>query len=124
MAVLKVLPDVMRESIDAEQHPDFKKGANGIRSIENGVNANVTIHRLYGAVRIGEDTYRVKVTLKEDSTSAEPKTPHSYEATKIELLAGTLGNSATSLSPNTNNSISATKLLKDVEMSYNPGINC
>jgi hypothetical protein len=99
LAVLKVLPDVIRESVDAEQHADFKKGKDGVRSAENGVNPNVTIHRLYGAVRMDGKVYRVKVTLKEDKTSKEPKVPHSYEATKIELFAGTLGNSDNSLSP-------------------------
>ncbi|WP_337377694.1 LPD23 domain-containing protein [Prevotellamassilia timonensis] len=121
LAVLKVLPDVIRESVDAEQHADFKKGEDGVRSAANGVNPNVTIHRLYGAVRMDGKVYRVKVTLKEDKTSKEPKVPHSYEATKIELFAGTLGNSDNSLSPNTNNSITAAKLLNGVEKSYDGG---
>ena len=121
LAVLKVLPDVIRESVDAEQHADFKKGKDGVRSAENGVNPNVTIHRLYGAVRMDGKVYRVKVTLKEDKTSKEPKVPHSYEATKIELFAGTLGNSDNSLSPNTNNSITAANLLNGVDKSYYGG---
>ena len=121
LSVLKVLPDVIRESVDAEQHADYKKGEDGVRSAKNGINPNVTIHRLYGAVRMDGKVYRVKVTLKEDKTSQEPKVPHSYEATKIELLAGTLGNSDNSLSPNTNNSITAAKLLNGVEKSYGGG---
>ena len=121
LAVLKVLPDVIRESVDAEQHADFKKGKDGVRSAENGVNPNLTIHRLYGAVRMDGKVYRVKVTLKEDKTSKEPKVPHSYEATKIELFAGTLGNSDNSLSPNTNNSITAANLLNGVDKSYDGG---
>lgn len=121
LSVLKVLPDVIRESVDAEQHADYKKGEDGVRSAKNGINPNVTIHRLYGAVRMGGRLYRVKVTLKEDKTSKEPKVPHSYEATKIELFAGTLGNSDNSLSPNTNNSITAAKLLNGVEKSYDGG---
>ena len=121
LAVLKVLPDVIRESVDAERHADFKKGKDGVRSAANGVHPNVTIHRLYGAVRMDGKVYRVKVTLKEDKTSKEPKVPHSYEATKIELFAGTLGNSDNSLSPNTNNSITAAKLLNGVEKSYGGG---
>mgnify|MGYP006987710768 CR=1 FL=1 len=121
LSVLKVLPEVIRESVDAEQHADYKKGEDGVRSAKNGINPNVTIHRLYGAVRMGGRLYRVKVTLKEDKTSKEPKVPHSYEATKIELFAGTLGNSDNSLSPNTNNSITAAKLLNGVEKSYDGG---
>ena len=91
MSTLRVLPDVIRESIDAEQHPDFKKGVDGKRSAENGVNSDVMIHRLYGAIRIGDDIYRVKVTLKENRRTKETTKAYSYETTKIELLAGQHG---------------------------------
>lgn len=121
LAVLKVLPDVIRESVDAEQHADFKKGEDGVRSAENGVNPNVTIHRLYGAVRMDGKLYRVKVTLKEDVKSERSaKKAYSYEATKIELLAGTLVKPEGD-DPNTNNSITAAKLLNGVEKSYDGG---
>ena len=52
MAVLRVLPDVIRESVDAEQHADYLKGKDGMRDKKNGINPDVTIHRLYGAVRM------------------------------------------------------------------------
>ena len=90
LAVLKVLLDVIRESVDAEQHADFKKGEDGVRSAANGVNPNVTIHRLYGAVRMDGKLYRVKVTLKENTRTKETPKAYSYEATKIELLEGSL----------------------------------
>ena len=121
LAVLKVLPDVIRESVDAEQHADFKKGKDGVRSAENGVNPDVTIHRLYGAVRMDGKLYRVKVTLKEDTQNEElAKKAYSYEATKIELLAGTLVKPEDD-DPNTNNSITAANLLNGVEKSYGGG---
>ena len=120
LSVLKVLPDVIRESVDAEQHPDYKKGGDGSRSVGNGVNEHVTIHRLYGAVNIDGKTYRVKVTLKEDRTNNEPQKAYSYEATKIELLAGQHEEAVTS-SRNSNNSITAANLLQDVEKSYGNG---
>ena len=90
LAVLKVLPDVIRESVDAEQHADFKKGEDGVRSAANGVNPNVTIHRLYGAVRMDGKLYRVKVTLKENTRTKETPKAYSYRQTKIELLEGSL----------------------------------
>ena len=120
LSVLKVLPDVIRESVDAEQHPDYKKGEDGSRSVGNGVNEHVTIHRLYGAVNIDGKTYRVKVTLKEDRTNNEPQKAYSYEATKIELLAGQHEEAVTS-SRNSNNSITAANLLQDIEKSYGNG---
>ena len=121
LAVLKVLPDVIRESVDAEQHADFKKGEDGVRSAENGINPDVTIHRLYGAVRMDGKLYRVKVTLKEDTQNEElAKKAYSYEATKIELLAGTLVKPEDD-DPNTNNSITAANLLNGVDKSYDGG---
>ena len=121
LSVLKVLPKVIRESVDAEQHADFKKGEDGVRSAENGINPDVTIHRLYGAVRMDGKVYRVKVTLKEDTQNEKlAKKAYSYEATKIELLAGTLVKPEDD-DPNTNNSITAANLLKGVEKSYGGG---
>ena len=117
LSVLKVLPDVIRESVDVEQHPDYKKDNDGVRSKENGVNEDVTIHRLYGSVGIDGNTYRVKITLKEDTRNSKlPKGTYSYEATKIELLAGTLGKPDGD-APSTNNSISVAKLLQGVKKS-------
>ena len=147
LAVLKVLPDVIRESVDAEQHADFKKGEDGVRSAANGVNPNVTIHRLYGAVRMDGKLYRVKVTLKENTRTKETPKAYSYEATKIELLEGSLSqtegshnlepsNSKSEVSAGqhgnvsgltstfprySDKSITAAKLLNGVEKSYDGG---
>ena len=120
-AVLKVLPEVLKTSIDVETHPDFKKDENGIRKPGNGYNKDVLVHRCYGAVNINGETYRVKITLKENVRTNETTGTHSHEATKIELLAGQHGDVAMTSPRNSNNSISATKLLKDVEMSYVSG---
>ena len=54
LAVLGLLPEVIRESVDAEQHADYRKGADGNRG-GNGVNPDVTIDG---------KTYRVKETVK------------------------------------------------------------
>jgi hypothetical protein len=32
MSVLNILPDLIRESVDAEQHPDYIKGEDGVRN--------------------------------------------------------------------------------------------
>ena len=121
MSVLKVLPDVLKTSIDAETHPDFLKSENGKRNVENGVNKDVLVHRCYGAVSIDGKPYRVKITLKENVKTKESTNTHSYEATKIELLAGQHGD-VTRTSPRySNNSITAAKLLNGVEMSYDSG---
>ena len=119
LSVLKVLPDVIRTSVDAEQHYDHVK-KDGVRSASSAINKNIIIHRLYGAAEIDGRIYRIKVTLKEDETNNAPNKAYSYEATKIELLDG-LSEEAVTSSRNSNNSIPTTKLLKGVEKSYEKG---
>ena len=85
LSVLTKLTDVIHESIETEIHPDYKKGEDGMRSVENGYGEGVLVHRLYGAVELDGKTYRVKTTMQEFRGGKENK-PHSYEVTKIELL--------------------------------------
>lgn len=120
LSVLKVLPDVIREGVDAETHLDYLKGGDGVRSPEFGINKGVMIHRVYSAVELSGELYRVKVTLKMYDDLNTPGKPHSYEAIKIELLKGTLVDT-NSTNPSNSNSISVAKLLKDVEKSYEKG---
>ena len=149
LSVLPKLTDVIHESIEAEIHPDYKKGEDGIRGIENGYGEGVLVHRLYGAVELAGKMYRVKTTMQEFRGGEENK-PHSYEVTKIELLdaPGTAvlpdsspldttpsnsknitsegsekANESDSLPLNsaTNGYISTAKLLQGVEKSYDSG---
>ena len=119
-SVLRVLPDVINNSIVGETHPDYIKGADGVRRIENGQNQYVTIHRLFGAVTIDGKDYRVKTTLREYKDKNRISKPYSYQVTEIELLAGNLANTE-NIDPGTNNSISAANLLNKVEKSYEKG---
>ena len=132
LSVLKVLPSVIRTGVDAEQHLDYLKGTDNIRDPRNGVREGVMIHRVYGAVSIGDNTYRVKVTLKVYDDASRHVKPHSYEATKIELLdesnssikgeplKGRLVGVKDS-NPSNSSSLSVAKLLKGIEKSYEPG---
>ena len=113
------MPDVLYESIDAEQHPDRKKGVDGTRDKAHGINSTDIIHRLFGAVEIGGKTYGVKTTVKEIVRQNGEKTVHSYEATEIELLAGQTEKGAPS-SRNSNNSINVANLLQGIESADNP----
>lgn len=148
LSVLPKLTDVVHESIEAEIHPDYKKGEDGIRGIENGYGEGVLVHRLYGAVELDGKMYRVKTTMQEFRGGEENK-PHSYEVTKIELLdspgkrenpdrpplvssnnsknitseGSEKANESDSLPLNsaTNGYISTAKLLQGVEKSYDSG---
>lgn len=125
IAVLKKLPEVISNSIEAEVHPDYTKNNEGVRNADNPINNKSLIHRFYGAVTIDGKTYRVKTTMKEYADINRAKNAYTYEVTKIELLeAPTLGGSGTSKDPvamTSNNSISGAKLLKDVEKEYDKG---
>lgn len=126
LSALKELPQIISQFIDAEVHPDYKKGENGVRSGENGVdNDGLLVHRMYGAINIDGETYRVKTTMHEFKDDNTQNIPHSYEVTKIELIE------SSSVTPYNNgidrplnvstNSISAAKLLNGVEKSYDKG---
>ena len=121
LSVLKKLKDVIKESIEAEIHPDYKKNEVGDRHPYMGHSENVLVHRLYGAVMIKGKLYRVKTTMQEFRGN-NPNRPHSFEVTKIELL----DSPTTEVLPNSgpsdvsNNSITGAKLLKNVGKSYQP----
>ena len=123
-AVLKVLPDVIREGIEAETHPNFNKVGNA-RKPEYGYDNHLLIHRVYGAVDIDGVVYRVKITMKENMQDRSlPNKPYSYEvtdiSTKIEPLEA-IDAQAQDHSSHSNDSISGANLLKNVEMSYDKG---
>lgn len=123
-AVLKVLPDVIREGIEAETHPNFNKVGNA-RKPEYGYDNHLLIHRVYGAVDIDGVVYRVKITMKENMQDRSlPNKPYSYEvtdiSTKIEPLEA-IDAQAQGHSSHSNDSISGANLLKNVEMSYDKG---
>ncbi len=120
LSVLKWLKDVIRISEDVEIHPDYNKGIGRTRSINNGYSDNVLIHRLYGAVIIDEDIYRVKTTMKEYLDVDNSNKAYNYEVTKIELLEPKVGTQKRKTTE-TRNSISSAKLLKGVEKSYDKG---
>jgi site-specific DNA-cytosine methylase len=120
MSVLKVLPSILRESVDAIQHVDRNKVGNE-RSEDFGVNPDVMIHRCYGAVNIGDKVYGVKITLKENVRTHEKTKLYSYEATKIELLDGQSGDVAMTSPRNSNNSITVAKIIKGFETAKKNG---
>lgn len=136
LSVLKVLPAVIGESIEAEMHPDYSKGEDGKRSASNGLNESNLIHRFYGAVDIAGNIHRVKITIIENKT-AEKKKPHSFEVSNVELVEETAGQdgregtdthhprysetSSERLISGNVATIPAAKLLQGVEKSYDKG---
>lgn len=123
LATLKVLPRVINRSILAETHPDYGK-VNGRRSAENGVNnPNLLVHRLYGAIEIDGQLYRVKTTLHERYNADDRA--YDYMVTNMELvISGSSTSNALTSSTNKHTSterLAVAKLLKGVEKSYESG---
>lgn len=123
LAVLKALPEVIGESVEAEVHPDYLKGYDGKRRPENGYNPDGLVHRFYGAVALSGQIYRVKTTIKEFRNNKLPAIPHSYEVTKVELLPEDNNSKMEpTVSPHTEGvPHGIANLLKNVEKSYEPG---
>lgn len=124
LSVLTKLPEVISESIEAEVHPDYKKGADGVRHPKNGYNEDKLIHRYYGAVDIEGETFRVKTTIIETQGNKVAVTPHSFEVTEVELLSN--DNSPKNLEPTVSPEKPGAphrtaKLLQGVEKSYDSG---
>ena len=123
LAVLKKLPEIIGDSIEAEVHADYKK-QDGRRTSGSEVNSASLVHRFYAAVNMDGVPYRVKITMREHADSNMSTVAHSYEVTQIELLKAPSDNTISTVEPlamTSNSSISVAKLLHGVEKSYNSG---
>lgn len=128
-AVLKVLPELIREGLDAETHPNFRKVRDD-RKPEFGYDKNLLMHRVYSAVSVDGNLCRVKISMKENMTGNNiPIKPYSYEVTDISTKIEPLGPIGVQARTSTGedgipiSSILGAKLLKNVEMSYDKGKN-
>ena len=123
LSALLKLPEIIENSVDAEIHPDYIKDANENRSRQNGIdNSDMLVHRLYGAVEIKGEIYRVKVTMYE--YKAAPNVPHTYEVNEIEVANNPSAFTKISVRKPldvSTTSISVANLLYNVEKSYDKG---
>ena len=104
MSVLRVMPQIIENSVIGEIHED-----------KNNIPQLRDIVRLYSAVEINEKLYRAKTTVKRYNDNSVKSKAYSYEVKEIELLDGTLGDDHNNPLPRTsNNSITAAKLLQNI----------
>lgn len=127
-AYLEIIPrisDVLKNSILIEEHRDRVKNTNGKRLPENRSDISILkIQRLFGAINVGEDLYRSKITLQVYQEDSDLGRNHGFEIVRIELFGpktSSMKKSEADL-PLPNSSISIANLLKDLELSYEPGV--
>ena len=118
-AVMDKLDKVINESIEIEEHPDIKK-KDGERKWDNGFNKGILMHRFAAAVRIGDEIYRVKTTMKEYENPQKANGHYTYEVTKIEVL-DEQSNTPNGRSNVSDVFVSGAKLLNNLEKSYDSG---
>ena len=118
-AVMDKLDEVINESVEIEEHPDIKK-KDGERKWDNGFNKGILMHRFAAAVRIGDEIYRVKTTMKEYENPQKANGHYTYEVTKIEVL-DEQSNTPNGRSNVSDVFVSGVKLLNNLEKSYDSG---
>ena len=122
LALADHLDEIINNSIEVEEHPDYTKDEKGVRG--NEINSNTLMHRFYGAVTIDGKQYRVMTLMRENQNLEENNGIHSYKVKTIEVLNNELpstSNGVRSESITTIPSTSVTKLLQGVEKSYDKG---
>ena len=122
LALAEHIGEVIGESIEVEEHPDYLKNENKERDT-NVINDNALMHRFYGAITVDGETYRVMTLMREDIQKTIGKGVHAYEVTKVELLNDDTPSSSSggrSIDENIT-SVAVANLLKDVEKSYDSG---
>lgn len=89
-AVLTKLRDVIACSALVDEHPSYFKDENNNRTPSAGVDPNVDIEVLYGAVRFGSEVYRVRTTIKRSKHRDGGRKAYAYSVSEVQVLAGTL----------------------------------
>lgn len=128
-AYIEALPytvEILKSSLLLEEHRDRKKNVSGKRRYYLPSDPSISkVQRLYGAILLnGGNLYRTKSTVKVYQENLDAGKHHGIEIVKIELISPKTSNliqSEVNLPPLTS-SISLAKLLKGVELSYEPNV--
>jgi len=117
LSVLNHLDEVINNSIEIEEHPDYNKRDNDERSPKNGFNPSVLMHRFIGVINVDGTPYSVMTLMKEFKQKELQPKEYAYDVEKIEVLDDM---------PNTSNGVGKAisgpyplaNLLKDIVKSY------
>ena len=123
LAMAEHLDEIIGQSIEVEEHPDYLKNERGERDTQK-VNGAALMHRFYGAVVVDGVPYRVMTLMREEANSNIGNGIHAYEVQKIEVLDN-MPNTSNGVDSHSQSKIGSSyplaKLLKDVEKSYDSG---
>ena len=122
LALAEHLDEVINNSIEVEEHPDYQKNDNKER---DGLkwNKDALMHRFYGAVDVDGTTYRVMTLMHEKNNAIDGNGVRAYEVQTIEVLNEELSSTPNGVgsTERERSTYPVAKLLKDVEKSYDPG---
>ena len=85
IAMAEHLDEIIGQSIEVEEHPDYLKNEKGERDTSI-INDKALMHRFYGAVVVDGVPYRVMTLMREEKNPIVGNGIHAYEVQKIEVL--------------------------------------
>lgn len=125
IAMAEHLDEIIGQSIEVEEHPDYLKNEKGERNTSI-INDKALMHRFYGAVVVDGVPYRVMTLMREDRRFNEGNAVHAYEVQKIEVLDEETPNTPNGSHTSKVNAlvpVAFAKVIKNVEKSYDTGKN-
>lgn len=125
IAMAEHLDEIIGQSIEVEEHPDYLKNEKGERNTSI-INDKALMHRFYGAVVVDGVPYRVMTLMREDRRFNEGNAVHAYEVQKIEVLDEETPNTPNGSHTSKVNAlvpVAVAKVIKNVEKSYDTGKN-
>ena len=123
IAMAEHLDEIIGQSIEVEEHPDYLKNEKGERDTSI-INDKALMHRFYGAVVVDGVPYRVMTLMREDRRFNEGNAVHAYEVQKIEVLDEETPNTPNGSHTSKVNAlvpVAVAKVIKNVEKSYDTG---
>ena len=124
LAMAEHLDDVIGQSIEVEEHPDYIKNEHDERDTSL-INDKALMHRFYGAVVVDGVPYRVMTLMREERNPIVGNGIHAYEVPKIEVLDEETPNTPNGVGSHPQSEIASsyplTNILKNVEKSYDSG---
>ncbi|MDO4190300.1 MAG: hypothetical protein Q4D14_01255 [Bacteroidales bacterium] len=124
LSLAEHIDEVINNSIEVEEHPDYLKDDSGSRSRDK-VSRNALMHRFYGVVNIDGSDYRVMTLMRENNNALDGNGVHAYEVQKIEVLdddTPSTSNGDGSVALTRSGHYPLAKVLQNIEKSYDNGV--